>query len=68
MADRITTAIAGEHFVCGELAKRGWIATLTAKNTPRVDILAHRALRSAAGADPGEDAHPSLPACVARGS
>ena len=40
--DRITRGIAGEHFVCGELAKRGWIATLTAKNTPRVDVLAHR--------------------------
>lgn len=35
-------AIAGEHFVAGELSKRGWIATLTAKNTPAVDILASR--------------------------
>jgi PhoPQ-activated pathogenicity-related protein len=34
------TAIAGEHFVAGELSKRGWIATLTAKNTPGVDVLA----------------------------
>jgi hypothetical protein len=40
--DRITRGIAGEHFVCGELAKRGWIATLTAKNTPDIDVLAHR--------------------------
>ena len=40
--DQITRGIAGEHFVCGELAKRGWIATLTAKITPCVDILAHR--------------------------
>jgi hypothetical protein len=39
---RITTGIAGEHFVAGELAKRGWIATLTAKNTPAVDVLAQR--------------------------
>jgi hypothetical protein len=40
--EQITRGIAGEHFVCGELAKRGWIATLTAKITPSVDILAHR--------------------------
>ena len=40
--DQITRGLAGEHFVCGELAKRGWIATLTAKITPYVDILAHR--------------------------
>lgn len=39
---RITIGIAGEHFVAGELAKRGWIATLTAKNTPAVDVLAER--------------------------
>jgi hypothetical protein len=36
--DQITRGLAGEHFVCGELAKRGWIATLTAKITPSVDI------------------------------
>lgn len=48
MADRssrITVGIAGEHFVAGELAKRGWIATLTAKNTPHVDVLAQRPAR-----------------------
>jgi hypothetical protein len=28
--------------VAGELSKRGWIATLTAKNTPHVDVLAAR--------------------------
>jgi hypothetical protein len=38
----IRTAIAGEFFVAAELSKRGWIATLTAKNTPGVDILAAR--------------------------
>ena len=38
----IRTAIAGEFFVAGELSKRGWIATLTAKNTPDCDILAAR--------------------------
>jgi hypothetical protein len=37
---RITTGIAGEFLVAGELSKRGWIATLTAKNTPHVDVLA----------------------------
>lgn len=38
----IQTGIAGEFFVAGELSKRGWIATLTAKNTPDVDVLASR--------------------------
>jgi hypothetical protein len=40
--DRIRTGIAGEFLVAGELSKRGWIATLTAKNTPHVDVLAAR--------------------------
>lgn len=39
---RIRTGIAGEFLVAGELSKRGWIATLTAKNTPHVDVLAAR--------------------------
>lgn len=39
---RITTGIAGECLVAVELSKRGWIAILTAKNTPRVDVLAAR--------------------------
>jgi hypothetical protein len=38
----IRTGIAGEFFVAGELSKRGWIASLTAKNTPDVDVLASR--------------------------
>lgn len=42
MSSRIQTGIAGEHFVAAELSKRGWIATLTAKNTPGVDVLATR--------------------------
>jgi hypothetical protein len=37
---RVRTGIAGEFFVAAELSKRGWIATLTAKNTPDVDLLA----------------------------
>lgn len=41
-SDRIRTGIAGEFLVAGELSKRGWIATLTAKNTPHVDVLAAR--------------------------
>ena len=39
---RIQTGIAGEHFVAAELSRRGWVATLTAKNTPGVDALATR--------------------------
>ena len=38
----VRTAIAGEFFVAGELSKRGWIATLTSKNTPGFDILANQ--------------------------
>jgi hypothetical protein len=41
-SERIRTGIAGEFLVAGELSKRGWIATLTAKNTPHVDVLAAR--------------------------
>lgn len=41
-SDRIRTGIAGEFLVAGELSKRGWIAILTAKNTPHVDVLAAR--------------------------
>ena len=40
--NRTRTGIAGEFFVAAELSKRGWIATLTAKNTPDVDVLAAR--------------------------
>jgi hypothetical protein len=39
---RIHTGIAGEHFVAGELSRRGWVATLTAKNTPGYDVVADR--------------------------
>lgn len=39
---RIRTGIAREFLVAGELSKRGWIATLTAKNTPDCDVLAAR--------------------------
>ncbi len=34
------TGVAGEYFVAAELSKRGWIATLTLKNTPNIDVIA----------------------------
>ena len=34
------TGVAGEYFVAAELSKRGWIATLTLKNTPYIDVIA----------------------------
>lgn len=36
------SGVAGEYFVCAELSRRGFIATLTLKNTQRIDILAAR--------------------------
>lgn len=45
---RTQIGVAGEYLVAGELSKRNWIATLTAKNTPDVDVLAVR---------PGSDKH-----------
>jgi hypothetical protein len=47
VGSRITCGIAGEHFVAAELAKRGWIVALTAKNTADVDLLVRRASGSA---------------------
>jgi len=32
--------VAGEYFVAAELSQRGIVATLTLKNTPKIDILA----------------------------
>lgn len=34
------TGVAGEYFVAAELSRRGWIATLTLKNTPNIDCIA----------------------------
>jgi hypothetical protein len=34
------TGVAGEYFVAAELSRRGWIATLTLKNTPNIDLTA----------------------------
>jgi|SRR3989344_6285731 len=34
------TGVAGEYFVAAELSRRGWITTLTLKNTPNIDAIA----------------------------
>jgi Holliday junction resolvase-like predicted endonuclease len=34
------TGVAGEYFVAAELSRRGWIATMTIKNTPNIDVIA----------------------------
>lgn len=34
------TGVAGEYFVGAELSRRGWIAVLTLKNTPNIDVMA----------------------------
>lgn len=38
--DKILSGIAGEYFVAGELSRRGYIASITLRNTAHVDILA----------------------------
>ena len=35
------TGAAGEYFVAAELSRRGWLATVTIKNAPGTDVLAH---------------------------
>lgn len=37
---KILSGVAGEHFVAAELTRRGYIASLTSKNTKGIDILA----------------------------
>jgi hypothetical protein len=39
-AVRNITGVAGEYFVAAELSRRGWIAVLTLKNTPNIDLIA----------------------------
>lgn len=40
MSDKALVGIAGVHFVVGELARRGWIALPTIRNTRGIDVLA----------------------------
>jgi hypothetical protein len=40
VADRKMVKIAGEHFVCSELARHGWAAALTRDGLARIDVLA----------------------------
>jgi hypothetical protein len=37
---KILSGIAGEYFVAGELSRRGYIASITLRNTAHVDVLA----------------------------
>ena len=37
---RTLSGIAGEHFVAGELSRRGYVASLTLSNTQGIGILA----------------------------
>ena len=34
------TGVAGEYFIAAELSRRGWITTMTLKNTPNIDVIA----------------------------
>jgi hypothetical protein len=40
------TGMAGEHFVTGELLRRGWLAAMVNGNSPRLDILASKGSRT----------------------
>ena len=39
----INAGVAGEYFVAGELSKRGYIASITLRNTKGIDVLASNA-------------------------
>jgi hypothetical protein len=41
--NKILTGVAGEYFVAAELSRRGYVATLTLRNTRGIDILAANA-------------------------
>lgn len=41
--NKILTGVAGEYFVAAELSRRGYVATLTLRNTRGIDILASNA-------------------------
>jgi Holliday junction resolvase-like predicted endonuclease len=34
------TGVSGEYFVAAELSRRGWVAVITLKNTPNIDVIA----------------------------
>ncbi len=36
----ILSGVSGEHFVAAEISRRGYIASLTSKNTKGIDLLA----------------------------
>lgn len=38
--DKILTGVAGEYYVAAELSRRGYVASLTSKNTKGIDCLA----------------------------
>lgn len=40
------TGMAGEHFVTGELLRRGWLAAMVNGNSPLIDILASKGART----------------------
>jgi hypothetical protein len=41
--DRILTGVAGEYFVAAELSRRGYLASITLRNTKGVDVLCSNA-------------------------
>jgi hypothetical protein len=41
--NKILTGVAGEYFVAAELSRRGYVASLTLRNTRGIDILASNA-------------------------
>jgi len=45
-AKKILSGIAGEYFVAGELSRRGYIASITLRNTASIDILASNGERT----------------------
>ena len=40
MVDRSLIGIAGAHFIAGEMSRRGYVVTLTSRNTEGIDLLA----------------------------
>ena len=42
---KILSGIAGEYFVAGELSRKGYIASITLRNTAGIDIIASNKLQ-----------------------